>query len=146
MCRTIISLPEFRWLGYFQKKVKRSARKKLEIFIRTVFRKMNMSFTEAAVQSSSTKQSILKKKSLDLKELLVYVLFFSIVSAWRLKTFVTKILACKLFLDDCIWFCQVAKPISISLLTWKSIERSGKKLDIIYFILVSINSKFNQMH
>ena len=79
MCRTIISLPEFRWLGYFQKKVKRSARKKLEIFTRTVFRKMNMSFTEAAVQSSSTKQSILKKKSLDLKELRVYVLFFSIV-------------------------------------------------------------------
>lgn len=95
MCRTIISLPEFRWFGYFQKKVKRSARKKLEIFIRTVFRKMNMSFTEAAVQSSSTKQSILKKKSLDLKELLVYVLFFSIVSAWRLKTFVTKILSLK---------------------------------------------------
>lgn len=95
MCRTIISLPEFRWLGYFQKKVKRSARKKLEIFTRTVFRKMNMSFTEAAVQSSSTKQSILKKKSLDLKELLVYVLFFSIVSAWRLKTFVTKILSLK---------------------------------------------------
>ena len=61
MCRTIISLPEFRWLGYFQKKVKRSARKKLEIFTRTVFRKMNMSFTEAPVQSSSTKQSILKK-------------------------------------------------------------------------------------
>ena len=56
---------------------------------------MNMSFTEAAVQSSSTKQSILKKKSLDLKELLVYVLFFSIVSAWRLKTFVTKILSLK---------------------------------------------------
>lgn len=90
MCRTIISLPEFRWFGYFQKKVKRSARKKLEIFIRTVFRKMNMSFTEAAVQSSSTKQSILKKiigfeRVTCLCALLqLYVLFFSIVSAWRL--------------------------------------------------------------
>lgn len=100
MC-TIISLPEFRWFGYFQKKVKRSARKKLEIFIRTVFRKMNMSFTEAAVQSSSTKQSILKKiigferVTCVCALFQLYVLFFSIVSAWRLKTFVIKILSLK---------------------------------------------------